>query len=41
MHIEKAIDELGVGYYVTLQGKFDKTPIRIDIEIKTQRGEIP
>lgn len=39
-HIEKAIDELGSGYNVTLQGKFDRTPIRIWIEV-TAKDEIP
>ena len=39
-HIEKAILELVVGYNVTLQGKFDETPIRIEIEIDSQ-SEIP
>lgn len=28
-HIERAIAELGHGYEVALQGKFDKTPIVI------------
>jgi hypothetical protein len=32
-HIENAIDELGPGYTVDLQGNFDATPIRITIEI--------
>jgi len=40
MHIEKAIEELGVGYDVTLQGRFDKTPIRIEIEVSS-KDEIP
>jgi hypothetical protein len=26
-YIERAIDDLGPGYDVTLQGRFDKTPI--------------
>jgi hypothetical protein len=39
-HIEKAIEELGVGYDVTLQGRFDKTPIRIEIEVSS-KDEIP
>ena len=39
-HIEKAIDKLGIGYNVTLQGRFDKTPIRIEIEIDS-KDEIP
>jgi hypothetical protein len=26
-HIEEAFEEVGVGYEVTLQGKFDSTPI--------------
>jgi hypothetical protein len=39
-HIDKAIEELGVGYDVTLQGRFDKTPIRIEIEV-TSKEEIP
>lgn len=37
-YIDKAIEELGVGYDVTLQGRFDKTPIRIEIEITSKRG---
>jgi len=32
-HIENAIDELGPGYTVDLQGSFDTTPIRIIIEV--------
>jgi hypothetical protein len=40
-HIEKVIEELGVGYNVTLQERFDKTPIRIEVEITSQDGEIP
>jgi len=32
-HIEKAIDELGPGYIVDVQGFFDTTPIRITIEV--------
>jgi predicted kinase len=40
-HVEKAIEELGAGYNVTLQGRFDKTPIRIEVEITSQDGEIP
>lgn len=39
-HIERAIEELGVGYNVTLQGRFDKTPIHIEIEVSTDE-EIP
>jgi hypothetical protein len=39
-HIEKAIVELGIGYDVTLQGIFDKTPLRIEIEIASN-DEIP
>jgi hypothetical protein len=39
-HIEKAIEELGSGYNVTLQGKFEGKPIRIKIEIDSE-GEIP
>ena len=39
-HIDQAVLELGQGYEVTLQGKFDKTPIEITIEI-TSRDEIP
>ncbi len=37
-HIEKAIDELGAGYTVDLQGDYFKTPIRITIEISSHRG---
>jgi hypothetical protein len=32
-HIENAIDDLGSGYTVDLQGNFNTTPIRITIEI--------
>jgi hypothetical protein len=32
-HIEKAVDELGPGYTVDLQGNFYDTPIRITIKI--------
>ncbi len=39
-HIDRAIFELGTGYTVTLQGKFDATPIRIEIQINSQ-SEIP
>ena len=39
-HIDRAIAELGSGYEVTLQGTFDKTPIRIEIEV-TAKEEIP
>jgi hypothetical protein len=28
-----AVEELGVGYDVTLQGRFDKTPIRLEIVV--------
>lgn len=37
-HIEKAIEELGAGYDVTLQGRFDTTPIRIEIGITSKSG---
>jgi hypothetical protein len=42
-HIERAIDELGPGYIVDLQGRFDSTPIRITVEItsKKKRPEPP
>ena len=39
-HVEMAIAELGQGYDVSLQGRFDKTPIRIEIEVSA-KGEIP
>jgi hypothetical protein len=26
IHIDKAVEELGAGYDVTVQGRFDKTP---------------
>jgi len=39
--IEKAIEELGVSYSVTFQGRFDTTPIRIEIEVIAREGEIP
>ena len=35
-HIDKAIAELGAGYDVTLQGRFDTKPIRIKIEIDSE-----
>jgi hypothetical protein len=39
-NIERAIAELGVGYDVTLQGRFDSTPIRIEIVVSS-KDEIP
>jgi NAD-dependent SIR2 family protein deacetylase len=39
-NIDRAIEELGVGYEVTLQGAFDKTPILIQVEIFS-KDEIP
>lgn len=39
-HIDKAIEEIGTGYDVTLQGRFDSTPIRIEVEINS-KDEIP
>lgn len=39
-HVENAIAELGVGYEITLQGSFDKTLIRIEVEV-TSKEEIP
>jgi len=39
-HIDKAVEELGVGYNVALQGRFDKTPIRLEIEVNSKE-EIP
>ena len=35
-HIDKAVEELGVGYEVTLQGRFDKTPMRLEIEVASR-----
>jgi hypothetical protein len=37
-HIDRAIAELGVGYQVDLQGKFDSTPVRIVIEVAAKGG---
>ena len=37
-YIEQAIAELGVGYQVDLLGKFDKTPIVIQLEITAKDG---
>jgi hypothetical protein len=37
-HIEEAIKEVGTGYTVTIQGKFDKTPIKIEIEVTGING---
>ena len=34
--IDRAILELGEGYEVTLQGKFDKTPIHIEIDFQRE-----
>ncbi|HEY4674521.1 MAG TPA: hypothetical protein VIH48_00540 [Candidatus Bathyarchaeia archaeon] len=34
-YVEKAVDELGSGYKVDLQGDFCDTPIRITIEISS------
>jgi len=34
-YVEDAVDELGPGYTVDLQGNFDTTPIRITIEISS------
>ena len=39
-HIEKAIEEIGQGYIVDLQGEFDKTPLRITVEVNS-KDEIP
>ena len=40
-HIERAIDDLGPGYDVTVQGRYDKTPIWIKVEITSSKGEMP
>lgn len=40
-HIEKAIEELGLGYVVTVGGRPDTMPIRIEIGVTTNTGEIP
>jgi hypothetical protein len=32
-HVDRAVEELGGGYDVTLQGGYDKTQIRLEIEI--------
>jgi hypothetical protein len=40
-YIKRVIGELGQGYEVTLQGKFDKTPISIEIQVATNTQEIP
>jgi hypothetical protein len=39
-HIDRAVEELGIGYDVTLQGRFDKKPIHLEIEV-TSKEEIP
>jgi hypothetical protein len=39
-HIERAIAESGRGYDVSLQGRFDGKPIRIEIEIDSE-SEMP
>jgi len=38
-YVERAIDELGPGYMVDLQGNFYDTPIRITIEISSIKRE--
>jgi hypothetical protein len=38
-YVEKAIDELGPGYTVDLQGNFHDTPIRITVEISSIKRE--
>jgi hypothetical protein len=40
-HIDEAILELGRGYIVDIQGSYDKTPIRIELKISSQNGELP
>ena len=35
-HLDKAIEELGVAYEVALQGRFDKTPMRLEIEVASR-----
>jgi hypothetical protein len=37
-NIDRAIYDLGVGYDVTVQGKFDSTPIRIEVEVTAKDG---
>jgi hypothetical protein len=37
-HIEQAMAELGHVYKVFLQGTFDKTPIKIEIEVSAKDG---
>jgi hypothetical protein len=39
-HIDRAVEELDGGYEVALQGRFDKTPIRLEIEVSSKE-EIP
>jgi hypothetical protein len=41
IHIERAIDDLGPGYDVTLQGRCDKTPVWAKVEIAANEEEIP
>ena len=38
-NIDKAIAELGTGYNVTLQGRFDTKPIGIEIETDSGRWD--
>jgi hypothetical protein len=38
-HIDAAVKELGPEHYdISLQGKFDKTPIRLVIEVTAKDG---
>ena len=37
-HIDRAVFELGTGYDVSFQGRFDSTPIQILIEVKSKDG---
>jgi hypothetical protein len=36
-HIDRAVEELGGGCEVTLQGRFDKTPIRLEIDVTSKK----
>jgi hypothetical protein len=35
-NIERAIKEQGISYKVDLRGTFDKTPVRIEIEVSSE-----
>jgi len=39
-HVDRVVEELGIGYDVTIQGRFNKTSIRFETEVLA-KGNIP